>query len=270
MDIQVILTNVKETMKQWFALKSEVPTKTSDLVNDLNFMSTLTDTGWQNIIFDDNFTNINNDKKVRYRRIGKIVHIEGIAKALIDIPLDTADIKIGTISDYYCRPNKNQYSTQYGTGYHTFKLNIEPSGNIYAYRYGITEQTQITAGTVLYCYMTWIVEEEKFMINTKLNIECNIENMNFYETDKKVTFTVTLTDENNNILTDKLISCYKDGQFLNQSSTDDNGQIILIDRDNNYYETDHEFKFVAHDSYGYNESKKYYYVYGVHTIDDNM
>jgi hypothetical protein len=38
MDITILIGKIKEAMHEWFPFKSEIPTKTSDLTNDLNFI----------------------------------------------------------------------------------------------------------------------------------------------------------------------------------------------------------------------------------------
>ena len=39
MDITIIIERIKETMKEYFPLKEDIPTKTSDLVNDNDFIT---------------------------------------------------------------------------------------------------------------------------------------------------------------------------------------------------------------------------------------
>ena len=40
MDITILIGKIKEAMHEWFPFKSEIPTKTSDLIDDIGFVKT--------------------------------------------------------------------------------------------------------------------------------------------------------------------------------------------------------------------------------------
>lgn len=115
------------------------------------------DTGWKNVTFQSGFSNYSSNNSCRYRRIGKIVHLEGIFKNTNAISSgDTT--KIATISDTTCRPPSKQYSIQQGSSLNKFAMHVDSDGSIYLQRYGTTTDTQVNAGSWLHCYTTWFVD----------------------------------------------------------------------------------------------------------------
>lgn len=115
------------------------------------------DTGWKALTFQSGFSNYSSSNICRYRRIGKIVHLEGIFKNTNAISSGNST-KMGTISDTTCRPPATQYSVQQGSSVNKFAMSVASDGSIYIQRYGTTSDTQVTAGAWLHCYMTWFVD----------------------------------------------------------------------------------------------------------------
>lgn len=209
MDITIIIAKLKEEMKELFTLKTDTPTKVSDLINDLNFImqsevrnnltstdtnlplsanqgrllnnkvntksnsnhthANISDSGWQNVIFKSGFSNYSNTNPMRYRRIGKIVHLEGIIKNTTAFTPNTGTTIIATIDDPYCRPTYSQYTLMQGTDANKFLLIINSDGTIGISRYGTTAaSTQVTANSWLHTNTTWMVETENISIETSI------------------------------------------------------------------------------------------------------
>lgn len=166
-------TNKPLSAKQGQVLKSLVDSK----ANQNHTHPNISDTGWQNVVFESKFRNYaSNTNNVRYRRIGKIVHIEGIFTNTSTIDVGETAIKVATIPEIYCRPEYIQYGLMQGSGANKFLLSIHPNGNIGIARYGTTSATttQVTynsstnIGAWLQCYLTWMVETENISYPTTI------------------------------------------------------------------------------------------------------
>ena len=117
------------------------------------------DTGWQNISFSSGYQNYSSSTPVRYRRIGKIVHLEGKFKNNSATTPGQNGVVFGNITDSTCFPTYEQHSLQQGSGADKFLLGITPDGQLYWGRYGTTSvSTQAGASTWLHCYATWFVD----------------------------------------------------------------------------------------------------------------
>lgn len=116
------------------------------------------DTGWKSITNASDFSTYDsNASPTRYRRIGKIVHIEGIFKNSSELASGSSTT-MGTISDTSCRPQKTQYALMQGSGKNFFLLNVKPNGQIGIERYGTTANAKTGKGSWLHCYITYFVE----------------------------------------------------------------------------------------------------------------
>lgn len=157
--------------------KPNIPTKTSELINDgdgtdafltqhqslADYVKTddarLYDTGWQYVVYENSFTDYGVNDRVRYRRIGSIVHIEGIFTNSSALTPNTTSSKFATISDSTCRPANPQYSLQQGSEANKFLLDVRTDGSIGIARYGTgSTGSQISAGSWLHCFMTYFVD----------------------------------------------------------------------------------------------------------------
>ena len=279
MDITIIITKLTEEMKKIFAAKEDVPTKTSDLINDNDFATTaniptktsdlindndfatttsiptktsdlvndvgfliehqditnkenisnkttslsssntdtqypsakatynalntkaninhthenISDSGWQNVVFKSGFSNYSSTNPMRYRRIGKIVHLEGIIKNTSAFTPNTGTTIVATIDDPYCRPTYSQYTLMQGTGANRFLLIINSDGTIGISRYGTTTtSTQVEANSWLHTNASWMIENENISYPTLITeYTRNI-------TDNGFLYTIQLKNSNNN------------------------------------------------------------------------
>lgn len=116
------------------------------------------DTGWKSITNASGFSTYDsNGSPTRYRRIGKIVHIEGIFKNSSKLASGSSTT-MGTISDTSCRPQKDQYALMQGSGKSFFLLKVQPNGQIHIERYGSTSNQETGSGSWLHCFITYFVE----------------------------------------------------------------------------------------------------------------
>lgn len=158
-------TNKPLSAKQGRLLKSSVDSK----ANKNHTHANISDSGWQNVIFESGFQNYDTNHPVRYRRIGKIVHLEGIIKNTNAFTPGTTEQKVAFIDDVYCRPSYPQTALMQGSDGNKFLLTINPTGDIDVSRYGTTTATtEVTAGRWLNCYATWMVETENMSIETSI------------------------------------------------------------------------------------------------------
>lgn len=158
-------TNKPLSAKQGRLLKSSVDSK----ANKNHTHANISDSGWQNVSLKDGFTIANNSHPVRYRRIGKIVHLEGVIKNTEAITPSTTARVMGTIDDPYCRPQYEQYAIMQGVDASKFFLNILNTGQIGLSRHGTTAtNTQIPVNSWLYINATWMVETENISVETSI------------------------------------------------------------------------------------------------------
>lgn len=269
MDITVIITKLKEAMDDIFAKKEDVPTKVSDIANDLNFIMksevrnnllssdtqlplsanqgrilknsvdtksdanhthvNISDTGWQNVVLKDGFANYSASSPARYRRIGKIVHLEGIVKNTTAFTSNTQAITMGIIDDQYCRPTNTQYAIMQGTDANKFLLSIDKDGNIGISRYSTNSLgAQVNANAWLHVYATWMVETENISIPTSMDTEFKaFENMTLSNNNTILNATIrveaTLKDQDGNYLANKAIKILINNDVLKTEMTDYNG-----------------------------------------------
>ena len=118
------------------------------------------DTGWQDVTFSSGYSNYyTSSDKVQYRRIGKIVHIQGIFKNTSAVTPGQTQVKFATISDTSCRPSTTQYQLQQASGANKFLLSVHPDGSLKWERHGTTTTTQqVGSGSWNHCNITYMVD----------------------------------------------------------------------------------------------------------------
>lgn len=239
-------TNKPLSANQGRILKSSVDTK----ANQNHTHANISDSGWQNVIFESGFQNYDTNHPVRYRRIGKIVHLEGIIKNTNAFTPGTTEKKVAFIDDIYCRPNYPQTALMQGSDGNKFLLTINPTGDIDVSRYGTTTPTtEVTAGRWLNCYATWITDTEQISIPTLITeYSRSINNDNFY-------YTIELKNANNNRgIDDKEVKFYIDNQLQSTNNTD-NGLIeFAIPYSTWSNKGNHTLRFLCEEGGGYRTS----------------
>lgn len=191
----------------------------------------ISDTGWQEVVFESGYVKYGDP--VRYRRIGKVVHIEGIIKNTSAFtPSETAQ-KVATISDIYCRPQYTQYGLMQGTGANKFLLSIQPNGNIGIARYGTTAtSTQIGANSWLHCNLTWMVETENVSYVTSFDSNSGFEyyypnGFSYSPGDPLPAAFKLQKDSNREGIANQSIKFYIDNTLKNTQTTDSNGYVLF-------------------------------------------
>lgn len=133
--------------------KSEVDVKLSDK------QDVIEDTGWQSVDYEDDYEDYDSLHPLRYRRIGKIVHIEGRVRNTTAVTPDSAGVVIASLTDSSCYPTYEQSALQQGTQANKFILTVLTDGKLNIARYGTTAiNTQISSGSWLHCYITYMVD----------------------------------------------------------------------------------------------------------------
>lgn len=130
----------------------------SNVFHDSGWKPLYYDTGWKTITNASGFSTYDsNGSPTRYRRIGKIVHIEGIFKNSSKLASGSSTT-MGTISDTSCRPQKDQYALMQGSGKSFFLLKVQTNGQIHIERYGSTANQETGVNSWLHCFITYFVE----------------------------------------------------------------------------------------------------------------
>lgn len=110
----------------------------------------LEDTGWIDLEFSSDFENYNKTKSnnPKYRKIGNIVMLQGIATPVKKTPNDTTQVELFTIPEEI-RPSKEFYQICQGTGVNKWLLTINTNGMVTFSRYGTTELSSAEPGNWL-------------------------------------------------------------------------------------------------------------------------
>lgn len=123
--------------------KTETPTKAEhDAVAQYT-----EDSGWIYPTLASPFSN-DSSNTVRYRKIGKIVFIEGAVITTSNIAAGGTAQTIFTLPEGY-RPSHSQYLVGKGVERYTYYLRIYTSGRVTASNYGISTDVQIPNNTWL-------------------------------------------------------------------------------------------------------------------------
>lgn len=119
----------------------------------------IADTGWVDLEFSSNFENYNGTKSnnPKYRRIGKIVMLQGVATPVAKTPADSSETELFTIPEEI-RPSKEFYQLCQGTGTNKWLLTIEKSGVVTFSRYGTTDWASTNPGNWLPFNITYFVD----------------------------------------------------------------------------------------------------------------
>lgn len=106
----------------------------------LDIEEKLKDTGWIDLEFSSDFENYNKtaSNNPKYRRIGNIVMLQGVATPVEKTPDDTTQLELFTIPEEII-PSKIFYQICQGTGVNKWLLTINTNGKVTFSRYGTTD-----------------------------------------------------------------------------------------------------------------------------------
>lgn len=119
----------------------------------------LEDTGWIDLEFSSDFENYNGTKSnnPKYRKIGNIVMLQGIATPVKKTPDDTTQVELFTLPEE-ARPSKAFYQLCQGTGVNKWLLTINTNGMVAFSRYGTTDLVSANPGNWLPFNITYFVD----------------------------------------------------------------------------------------------------------------
>lgn len=110
----------------------------------------IADTDWIDLEFSSNFENYNGiaSNNPKYRKIGNIVMLQGLATPVEKTPADSSQIELFIIPEEI-RPSKVFYQLCQGTGTNKWLLTVDKNGSVYFSRYGTTDWTSANPGNWL-------------------------------------------------------------------------------------------------------------------------
>ena len=128
---------------------NQLQTNTEKAINEVNENLTV-GSGWVDLEFSSNFENYNGtaSNNPKYRRIGKIVMLQGLATPVNKTPADSSELELLTIPEEI-RPSKEFYQLCQGTGINKWLLTITKNGAVTFSRYGTTDWASANPGNWL-------------------------------------------------------------------------------------------------------------------------
>lgn len=110
----------------------------------------IADTGWKDLKFSKKFEDYNEtaSNNPKYRKIGKVVMLQGLATPVEKTPADSTQVELFTIPEEI-RPSKVFYQLCQGTGSNKWLLTVNTNGVVAFSRYGTTDWTSANPGNWL-------------------------------------------------------------------------------------------------------------------------
>lgn len=122
-------------------------------------LNAIDDTGWIDLEFSSNFENyggiVSNNPK--YRKIGNIIMLQGLATPVKKTPDDTTQVELFTLPEE-ARPSKVFYQLCQGTGSNKWLLTVNTNGSVSFSRYGTTDVVSAEPGNWLPFNITYFVD----------------------------------------------------------------------------------------------------------------
>lgn len=110
----------------------------------------LEDTGWIDLEFSSNFENYNGTKSnnPKYRKIGNIVMLQGVATPVKTISGSSTEIEMFTLPEEV-HPPKEFLCICQGTSMNRWLLTVMTNGRVAFSRYGTSESSSVNSGNWL-------------------------------------------------------------------------------------------------------------------------
>ena len=108
----------------------------------------IADTGWVDLEFSSKFENYSGTGNPKYRRIGNVVMLQGVATPVNKTSGDSSELELFTIPEEI-RPSKEFYQLCQGTGVNKWLLTIPKNGSVTFSRYGATDWASANPGNWL-------------------------------------------------------------------------------------------------------------------------
>ena len=122
-------------------------------------LNAIDDTGWIDLEFSSKFENYNGtaSNNPKYRKIGNIVMLQGLATPVEKTPADSTELELFTIPEEI-RPSKVFYQLCQGTGVNKWLLTVNTNGMVAFSRYGTTDLVSANPGNWLPFNITYFVD----------------------------------------------------------------------------------------------------------------
>ena len=119
----------------------------------------IADTGWKDLKFSSNFENYNGtaSNNPKYRKIGNIVMLQGVATPVEKTPGDSSQQELFTIPEEI-KPSREFYQLCQGTGSNKWLLTVTKNGRVSFSRYGTTDWASAEPGNWLPFNITYFVD----------------------------------------------------------------------------------------------------------------
>ena len=137
---------------------NQLQTNTEKAINEVNENLTV-GSGWVDLEFSSNFENYNGiaSNNPKYRRIGKIVMLQGLATPVEKTPADSTQVELFTLPEE-ARPSKEFYQLCQGTGNNKWLLTVNTNGSVSFSRYGTNDWASANPGNWLPFNITYFVD----------------------------------------------------------------------------------------------------------------
>ncbi len=113
-------------------------------------LNAIDDTGWIDLEFSSDFENYNGaaSNNPKYRKIGNVVMLQGLATPVAKTPADTTLLELFTIP-VEIRPSKVFYQVCQGTSVNKWLLTVNTNGSVSFSRYGTSGWASANPGNWL-------------------------------------------------------------------------------------------------------------------------
>ena len=125
----------------------------------LNLEDNTEDSGWQTASLTGDFKAYQDNSKYtpRYRKIGKVVEIEGVVSPTKTLTGSGTQVTIFTLPTDFM-PSESRYAVCQGSGINRWVLQVNTNGTVTFSRYGKADYTDINAGDWLPFNITYMID----------------------------------------------------------------------------------------------------------------
>ena len=137
---------------------NQLQANTEEAINEINDNLTV-GSGWIDLEFSSNFENYNGiaSNNPKYRKIGNIVMLQGLATPVEKTPADSTQVELFTIPEEI-RPSKEFYQVCHGTRSNKWLLTVNTNGSVSFSRYGTNDWVSASPGNWLPFNITYFVD----------------------------------------------------------------------------------------------------------------
>lgn len=114
------------------------------------------DSGWQEVTFKSGYARYNDSTSVYIRRKGNFVELTGVWKATSEKSATSNPVPFASIPDEL-KPTKGINVVCAGVGKNTYRLTVEPSGELKWSQYGVTTSIGLETSYFGHVHCTWTI-----------------------------------------------------------------------------------------------------------------